>query len=66
MNALSNDPEIRTYQKLTHERGKSGKMLSALRRIRRTSVKETFHGDVEQFQKWLDSFVDEVIEQATQ
>lgn len=31
-------------------------LLEALKRITRTSVKETFHGNVEDFQEWLDAF----------
>lgn len=39
-------------------------LLEALQRIHRTSVKETFHGNVEQFQEWLDAFTEEAIAKA--
>lgn len=39
-------------------------LLEALKRINRTSVKETFHGNVEQFQDWLDGFTTAAIAQA--
>lgn len=39
-------------------------LLEALERIRRTSVAETFGGDVGRFQSWLDSFTDAAIARA--
>ena len=39
-------------------------MLEALKRIRRTSVRETFYGNVDQFQQWLDNFVQDAINKA--
>ncbi len=39
----------------------STELLEALKRIRRTSVEETFGGDVHRFQEWLDGFTGEII-----
>jgi len=36
-------------------------LIETLKRINRTSVKETFHGDVDQFQTWLDAFTADAI-----
>lgn len=52
-------PEENVYA--SSERG----LLEAMKRIRCTSVKETFHGNVEQFQEWLDGFTDAAIAKAT-
>lgn len=41
-------------------------LLAALQRINRTSVRETFHGDVAGFQEWLDGFTAELIIKATE
>lgn len=39
-------------------------LLEGLKRIRSTSIVETFHGDVSRFQEWIDSFSDSLIAKA--
>lgn len=39
-------------------------LIDALKRIRATSIKDTFHGDAERFQAWLDAFTSDAIAKA--
>jgi len=43
---------------------KNSDLIEAIKRINRTSVRETFHGDVDRYQEWIDGFTAEIISKA--